>query len=119
MSRTELDALHARLLEHHKVLLDATRADYERTNGPVGTAGAFLQLLIQDEAFAWLRPMTTLLVELDDADTTPDVTSARAKVARLFSAETPGFHPNHERLVAESPEAARSYARTRELLADA
>lgn len=116
MNRSEIDTLYTRLLEHHKLLLDATRDAYEREHGPVPHAGAFLQLVIHDEAFAWLRPFTGLLVDIDDPKSTPDVATARAKVERLFSPETPAFHPRHAELVASLPEAARSHERTMEAL---
>lgn len=117
MSRSEIDPLYARLLEHHKLLLDASRAEYEREHGPVPHAGAFLQLLINDKAFAWLQPFTGLLVDIDDPKLTPDVATARAKVERLFSPETPAFHPRHLEVVASTPEAARSHEQTMQMLA--
>jgi hypothetical protein len=36
-------------------------------HGPIQGAGAFLQLLINDNRFAWLRPITTLVVQIDEA----------------------------------------------------
>lgn len=117
MNRAQIDTLYVRLLEHHKLLLDVTRAEYEREHGRVEHAGAFLQLLIHAEPFAWLQPMTALLVELDDPELTPDVATARAKVERLFSPETPKFHPRHLEVVATQSETLRSHARTMQLLA--
>lgn len=117
MTRSELETLHERLLEHHKLLLDATRAEYERDNGPLENAAAFLQLLIHGEAFAWLQPFTGLLVELDDPKLTPDGATARTKVLRLLSEDTPPFYPRYVELLAKLPEAARSHERTLEVLA--
>jgi len=117
MSRSEIEALHERLLEHHKLLLDATRAEYERENGPLENAAAFLQLLIHGEAFAWLQPFTGLLVELDDPKLTPDVAAARAKVLRLLSGETSPFHPRYVELLTKLPEAATSHRQTLKMLA--
>ncbi len=90
MNRSVIDALHARLLELHKTLMDGARAEYERENGPIPNAGAFLQLLINHDDFAWLRPLSGLLVELDDPKLTPDAASAKAKVEKLF-AENPRY----------------------------
>jgi len=117
MSQPEIDALHAHLLAHHKLLLDATRAEYEREQGPVASAGAFLQLLIRDDAFAWLRPLSGLLVELDDPKLTPDAATARTKVERLFGPETPAFHPRHLQVLAKLPEAARSHEQALQMVA--
>jgi hypothetical protein len=35
-------------------------------HGTIPSAGSFLQLLINDNWFAWLRPITTLLVQIDE-----------------------------------------------------
>jgi hypothetical protein len=55
------------LLTLHKALLDSERTSYELVHGTIPSAGSFLQLLINDNWFAWLRPITTLLVEIDEA----------------------------------------------------
>jgi hypothetical protein len=65
--RQRLKDLRDKLLVLHKALLDSERALYELTNGPIPSPGAFLQLLINDARFAWLRPVTTMIVEIDEA----------------------------------------------------
>lgn len=55
-----------RLLRLHRALLDAERAEHERVHGPI-TPAAFLQLLIADPRFAWLRPLSEIIVGLDEA----------------------------------------------------
>lgn len=85
MTKAAADALHARLLELHKTLLDAVRADYEREHGPVPGPGALLQLVTQDAAFAWLRPLSMLLVELDDPEVLAAAGGPRALAERVFS----------------------------------
>lgn len=54
------------LLVLHKKLLDAERARYERANGRVPGPGALLQLVLNDPWFAWLRPISTLVVQIDE-----------------------------------------------------
>lgn len=53
------------LLKLHKSLLDHERSLYEIINGPVN-AGQFLNLLLEDADFAWLRKFSTLIVEIDE-----------------------------------------------------
>jgi len=53
------------LLKLHKSLLDRERAIYEGINGSVN-AGQFLNLLLENEDFAWLRKFSTLIVEIDE-----------------------------------------------------
>jgi hypothetical protein len=66
-ARERLTELRQILLTLHKALLDSERTSYEMVHGPIGSPGAFLQLLINDNWFAWLRPITTLLVQIDEA----------------------------------------------------
>ena len=65
-ARLRLAALRETLLTLHKALLDSERTSYEISRGPIGSPAVFLQLLINDNWFAWLRPVTTLLVQIDE-----------------------------------------------------
>ncbi len=65
-SRQRLMELRETLLTLHKALLDSERTSYEIVHGTIASPGAFLQLLINDNWFAWLRPVTTLLVQIDE-----------------------------------------------------
>lgn len=53
------------MLSLHKFLLDRERSVYEGVHGTV-TAGQFLNLLIEDPEFAWLRKFSTLIVDIDE-----------------------------------------------------
>ena len=53
------------LREVHRVLVQAVRAAYERDVGPAGRPGQLLRLLTEDPYFAWLHPMSELIVDLD------------------------------------------------------
>src|SRR5215210_5475930 len=64
-TRQQLANLRRALLRLHKALLDAERADYERVYGQV-TGGELLQLVINHEQFAWLRPLSELIVRIDE-----------------------------------------------------
>lgn len=55
------------LLEQHKLLLDRERAEYEKRNGPIAGPGPFLTLVLEHPQFAWLRAISTLVVEIDEA----------------------------------------------------
>lgn len=66
-AREKLTALRQTLLTLHKALLDSERTAYELVHGAIGSPAAFLQLLINDNWFAWLRPVTALLVQIDEA----------------------------------------------------
>src|SRR5579862_9886198 len=66
-SREFLEKLRDLLLKQHKLLLDRERSEYEKANGPIGGPGPFLQLVIGDPQFAWLRQVSTMVVEIDEA----------------------------------------------------
>jgi hypothetical protein len=66
LTRAELHQLSKALLRLHKALLDGERAVYERIHGPIASNGVYLQLVLGDPAFAWLRHLSKLMAELDD-----------------------------------------------------
>ena len=80
------DALIGRLLELHSALLEITRAAYEREHGAIQGSSAYLQLVTTDEAFAWLRPVSRLIVDLDDKDALEAAGGPRKLAERTFSA---------------------------------
>jgi hypothetical protein len=55
------------LLTLHKVLIDSERASFEKTMGEIQSPNHFLQLLTSDPWFAWLRPLSRLIVSMDEA----------------------------------------------------
>jgi len=66
-SRELLGKLRDLLLEQHKLLLDRERAEYEKANGSIAGSGQFLTLVLGDPHFAWLKQISTLIVEIDEA----------------------------------------------------
>ncbi len=63
--KNKLKIIRDKLLRFHKVLMDWDRANYEREFGVV-TPGKFLELLLSDERFVWLRTISTLIVRIDE-----------------------------------------------------
>lgn len=54
------------LLRVHAALLDEERIRYEREYDRIEGSGALLQLVIHDPWFAWLRPVSELIVQIDE-----------------------------------------------------
>lgn len=115
------------LLRLHKALLDAERADYERVHGQVN-GGELLQLAINHEQFAWLRPVSELIVRIDellDADepATPDdaeslLAEARALLKPLEAGD--GFGQKYFSAIQREPDVVLAHREvTRLLSADA
>ena len=53
------------MLKLHKNLVDHERAIWEGMNGPA-TPGQFLNVLLEDPDFSWLRKFSTLIVDIDE-----------------------------------------------------
>lgn len=62
-----LPELREALLNLHKTLVDSERISYEQTVGTIPSSNHFLQLLTNDPWFAWLRPLSMLIVTMDQA----------------------------------------------------
>ena len=60
-----LEFRHA-LLDLHKALIDSERTVYEANVGPVQSPHHFFKLLTNDPWFAWLRPISQLIVVIDE-----------------------------------------------------
>ncbi len=66
-ARQRLTELRHALLKLHKALVDSERVGYEGTIGKIQSPNHFLQLLTTDPWFAWLRPLSQLIVAMDEA----------------------------------------------------
>jgi hypothetical protein len=64
--RQLLIELHGALLKLHKALLDSEKILYEKNVGPIQSPNHFFQLLTSDPYFAWLRPVSQLIVAIDE-----------------------------------------------------
>lgn len=62
-----LPDLRKALLDLHKSLVDSERIFYEKIFRPIESSGEFLQLLAADPWFAWMHPMSQLIVAIDEA----------------------------------------------------
>ena len=65
--RQPLQELRDALLELHKALIDSERVVYETKVGPIKSPHHFFQLVSSDPWFAWLRPVSQLIVAMDEA----------------------------------------------------
>src|SRR5579875_2404560 len=95
-ARERLSELRQSLLTLHKALLDSERTAYEISHGPIASAGAFLQLLINDPWFAWLRPVTTLIVQMDEALASKNPTRANRDFDQLIEDTRALLSPSRE-----------------------
>ena len=61
-----LDVVRRDLLRVHRALLGVERIRYEKARGTIANNSAFLQLIIADPWFDWLRPMAQLVLMIDE-----------------------------------------------------
>ena len=111
------------LLALHKSLIDFERTGYERLHGPMN-AGQFLNTLLEDENFAWLRKFSTLIVEIDemfdlkDGITGEMVSASLTKIRELVNMSEPDefFRAKYQFALQNSVEAAGSQGQLQALL---
>jgi hypothetical protein len=78
-TRERLKNLRNGLLRLHKSLLDSEKAFYERDVARITSTGQFLDLVLNDPWFAWLRDLSQFIVVIDETlDLEEPATSADA-----------------------------------------
>jgi hypothetical protein len=124
-ARQKLAELRQTLLTLHKALLDSERTAYELVHGAIPSAAAFLQLLINDAWFQWLRPITTLLVQIDETLAAKKPPAAPRDIERLIvdtrallspSRETNGFWKRYSGAIQRDPGVSLLHAQMEEQL---
>jgi hypothetical protein len=83
--RARLKGTRDGLLRLHKTLLDSERAAYERDVARITSTGQFLQLVLNDPWFQWLRELSQLVVLIDEALVAKDPRAADADLERLMA----------------------------------
>ena len=63
-----LKDLRESLLRLHKNLLEVEKASFERDHAKIQSPQHFLQLLTGDPRFAWLRPLSGMIVYIDEVE---------------------------------------------------
>ena len=121
--RRRLNDARLGLLALHKALLDYERIRYERTHGRVETSGSFLQLAISDPHFAWLRPISELVVQIDEllvsdepgAEVDADKVMEHAKTLLRPDENGDDFQRRYHRALQDSPEVVMVHAQWKRL----
>ncbi|MES2963396.1 MAG: hypothetical protein V4760_05865 [Bdellovibrionota bacterium] len=77
-TRKRMEELRLSLLRLHKVLLDDEREAYEKINGPIGSPGRVLSLVMSDPFFDWLHRISQAIVKIDETLEDDEATGERA-----------------------------------------
>jgi hypothetical protein len=123
-SREFLNKLRNLLLEQHKLLLHYERAEYEKKRGPIAGTGAFLALVLEDPQFAWLRKLSALVIEIDEAvsrrskaeQPVADAITAQAREIMRPREEGSDFQVRYYRALQDSPDIVILQCRIEQLL---
>jgi hypothetical protein len=114
---TFIESVRIQLLRLHKVLLDDERKAYERLNGPMGTPGQVLSLVMSDPFFDWLHAISRLIVKIDEisesAEATEEAASALVTQARdlvLARDADSQFSRNYKAALQRNPAAVLAHA---------
>lgn len=113
------------LLQLHKTLLDSERAVYERDVARIHTPGQLLGLVMDDPWFAYLRELSSFVVQIDetlDAEEPATVREAEQFVSRARALLTPsetgrGFEKRYFEALQRDPDVVIQHAATTRLLA--
>ena len=121
---SQLPELRDALLDLHKALVDSERVSYEQTIGTITSPNHFLQLLTTDPWFAWLQPLSQLIVAMDEAlDAKTPLPPARAEALvkqtrqLLVASETgEGFSQHYDAALQRDPDVVMAHAAVAKLL---
>jgi len=114
--------LSSELKTLHKALLQAGQAAFEIEHGPVQGTLQLLHLVVHDPAFAWLRPLSELMADLDallDLEIPPnreEEGAVRGELEHLLSPAGGELWSALAKFIQQAPEVAAAYARVRQIL---
>ena len=117
-ARQRVTEVRKALLGLHKALLESERASYERVFGKIGSSYQFLQLVTTDPWFAWLRPVTQLIVVMDELLeakeplTTAGVETLVGQVKTLLvpTVDGEGFSKHYDEALQRDPDVVFAHA---------
>src|SRR3954466_5999368 len=117
-SKANLMEVADALREVHRALVGAARLEYEKQNGPAAGPGQMLRLLTEDPFFAWLHPMSELIVDLDSLlaqELLPEgtVAAVRMEIRRLTQPSESPFWVRYAPLLQSEPGVVMAHGRLR------
>jgi hypothetical protein len=112
------------LLRLHKAIIVAERTRYEAAHGTIANEVALFHLVSGDPFFAWLRPMTVLIVGIDErldgqepvGDRDLAVMGAEVRSVLVSTELGNEFRRNYQRLLQAEPHIVVDHGRVMRLL---
>lgn len=120
--RAALRELWQHLLPLHRALIEVARAEYAATVAPVAGPTHLLRLLNDDPFFTWLKPMTAVIVDIDEMSRTDfertQLDAVTSRVRRIFDTEADAaFAARYLPLLQRDVDVAIAHAAIRQILA--
>lgn len=109
------------LIPLHRALIDAAKEEYAFAHGPVDQPTHLLRLLSEDPFFEWLKPITSLIVDIDEMarrDFEPaDAAAIADRVDTLFgNTPDPAFAKHYVPALQRSVDVAIGHAALRKVV---
>lgn len=120
--RAALREVSRLLIPLHRAVIEAAKDDYAFAFGPIGQPTHLLRLLGDDPFFAWLKPITALIVDIDDMSRrdfdSAEVGSVVERIDSMFgSAAGPEFAKQYVPILQRSVDVAAGHAALRNAVA--
>ena len=122
--RVRLSKVRDALLQLHKALIESERTSYEQTFGKIASPYQFLKLLTEDPWFAWLRPVSQLIAEMDEALDSKELLTSTAVDGLLSRTRTmlvpteggEGFSQHYDEALQRDPDVVFAHASVAKLI---
>ena len=116
-TRRQLKDLSKTFVRLHKTLLESAKVEYEVKNGTIKSVNQYFQLVLDDEHFAWLRKMSSLIALIDEATSLRRPTTEikaqallnEAKILLHFEDTDKNFNDEFQRALQKNSDAVINY----------
>ncbi|HKQ39746.1 MAG TPA: hypothetical protein VJ063_16835 [Verrucomicrobiae bacterium] len=110
--------LRDKLLDLHKAVIEFERERYEKTVGTIQSPYHFLQLVTRDPWFAWLHPLSLLIVAIDEAveqkepltETIADALRTQTRALLVADENAQGFSGHYYVALQQEPQVVMTHA---------
>lgn len=110
--------LRDKLLDLHKAVIEFERERYEKAFGPIQSPYHFLQLVTRDPWFAWLHPLSQLIVTIDEAveekepltETIADALRTQTRALLVAAENADGFSGHYYVALQQEPQVVMAHA---------
>jgi hypothetical protein len=117
-SKETLQQLRDKLLDLHKTVIEFERERYEKTVGAIQSPYHFLQLVTRDPWFAWLHPLSQIIVAIDEAveekepltENMADALQTQARALLVADENAAGFSGHYFVALQQDPQVVMAHA---------